>query len=574
MKMNKLWIAGMLMSQTLSFQASAGLSDIACATFAKMGVPPPAGMCTTEAPKPPAVAPVAVKPPAAAPQTSPNAPEIEETKEVESPAGEDVHPADPIIAFSNKPQDITLPDDDLDPGEYGPENLAGISFGFMHTKQGCAAKESNGLLHKETYCANTDKKDQYSAEEKSGMVKRINEMLDSVMGKPKAKVTVAYFSFSNYKVQEKLCALSKSGVPVRIFLDGGSAGQVDKGIMQNPACLDANKKLNVTLSYLGGSTDGGAGGVWRLHHDKFMMIDAGDGSDVKLNFSSGNLSTFGTSLHLDHWVTTEAPAKSNLIRAHQCVAEGLEAASYVYNLSHGTGDAVATDKAIADAYIDKREHCFDNNNVLPRASGGYMSGQIDAMLKKEQIAPLFSPNDNAYVEKAFIDAISKVPKGGYIYIAIQHFLHGGVKNALLNAYKRGVDVRLIMDDDALRGESEVPGVDQMIEELTSSSGGKIEIRMAETNHGAGGNGQMMHNKLAILNGKMTFSGAGHYTNAALRKNWENFYFVTNIGIISSYAEYFKYLWSQSVDLPYTKSKGATASKSPSKLDVNFLKLAE
>ena len=163
-----------------------------------------------------------------------------------------------------------------------------------------------------------------------------------------------------------------------------------------------------------------------------------------------------------------------------------------------------------------------------------------------------------------------MPKGGYIYIAIQHFLHPGVSYALTKAAQRGVDIRLIMDDDALRGESEVPGVDAMIKKLVLVKG--IQIRFAETNRQAGGNGAMMHNKFAILNGEMTFSGAGHYTNAALNVNWENFYYSTHRFVVSSYAKYFSELWNESVDFNYTVSKGTKTSTSPSTLNTKFLNL--
>ncbi len=440
-----------------------------------------------------------------------------------------------------------------------------ISFDFMHTKQNCAVVEGN-ITHKSTYCTG-DK--MAEATELSGMVKRINEQLDTTLANPKgSKVSVAYFSFSNKGVQKKLCEIASKGVTIRIFLDGGSAGQADELLLNNPACLE-NGKSNVTMSYLGGQTNGGAGGVWRLHHNKFLMIDTG-GPIVKLNFSSGNLSSFGTSLHLDHWVMTEAPRNSNLIKAQRCVMEGLESAATTAGVIN-TSDVVAADQEVAQAYIDTREACFDENNVIPRVSGGNIEAQIAKALEKEQIAPLFSPNNNSYVEKSLINAINKIPSGGYMYIAIQHFLHQGVAQSLIAASKKGVDVRIIMDDDALRGESEVPGVDQMILNLINQAP-KMQIRLAETNHGAGGNGSMMHNKLAILNGNMTFSGAGHYTNAALRKNWENFYFVTNISTIKSYANYFQELWSQSVDIAYTQSKGATPSSAPSKLNAKFLDL--
>ena len=439
-----------------------------------------------------------------------------------------------------------------------------MTFDFIHTQQNCHVVEGE-ITRKKTFCANINGEDQKTATDLSGMVKKALTQLDATLADPThSKVTVGYLSFSNKPVQKKFCELSSKGVQIRVFLDNGSAGQIDELVMNNPACKDASGNLNVKLTYLGGNTNAGAGGIWQLHHNKFMMIETPN-SKVKLNFSSGNLSSFGTSLHLDHWVMIEAPADTNLIRAHKCVVSGLEAATIKSKQEDVNG------KEIGQAYIDERERCFEQTNVIPRMNNSATTWeQINQALAQEQIAPLFSPNNDKYVERSFIDALNRIPKGGYIYIAIQHFLHPGVSYALTKAAQRGVDIRLIMDDDALRGESEVPGVDVMIKKLVLVKG--IQIRFAETNRQAGGNGAMMHNKFAILNGQMTFSGAGHYTNAALNVNWENFYYSINPFVISSYAKYFNELWNESVDFDYTLSKGTKQSSSPSVLNSKFMAL--
>lgn len=463
-----------------------------------------------------------------------------------------------------------------------PVSQGPIQFGFMHTKQDCKVAE-NGLLHKPTFCMLSDST---NSQELSGMVSAINAQLDTVMSKAAtAKVSVAYFSFSNKGVQKKICELSRAGVSVRVFLDGGAGpAQIDPLIMANPECRDSQGQLNVKLSFLGGQTNGGPGGIWRLHHNKFLMVDPGDGGPVKLNFSSGNLSSFGTSLHLDHWVTMDAVPSSNIVRAHKCVMRGLESAAQVkdQDLISEHQDPKEADLAIANAYISERENCFEQNQVLPRLSNGNMQSQISEILKQEEIAPLFSPTpkSNYYIERSFISAINRIPAGGYLYIAIQHFLHGEVQDALVEASDRGIDVRIIMEDGALKqNESEVPGVDKVINSLIARTGGRIKIRLAETNHrpdptNLNIRGPMMHNKLALLNGDMSFSGAGHYTNAAMRNNWENFYFVTNKTTLVSYAKYFKVLWDNSVDIPYTVSNGQKPSSTPATLAPAFLKLAQ
>ncbi len=592
MKTSKLLIAGMVISQTLTFQAHAGLkftedfiAKAKAAVEKKIKEDAEAKQAAQQKPAAkPAAKPVAK--PAEKPAPIPVVVVPETKKEAHNPTStkdtdgdqsdikvisDELHEQNTDFVNSMQTQQAEQAAQSLHQATSFDLQQA-ISFGFMHTKQDCKITEPSGLQHQPTYCAMEDTQ---AATELSGMVKAINEQLDSVKDNAAtAQVSVAYFSFSNKGVQRKLCELSKAGVSIRVFLDGGSAGNIDALVMDNPDCKDASGKLNVRLSYLGGHTDGGAGGIWRLHHNKFLMIDPGNGEKVKLNFSSGNLSTFGTSLHLDHWVTMEAPRNSNIIKAQKCVMQGLEKAADINENAQSGQSSEELDQAITQGYISTRESCFDQYSVKPRVSGGNVDAQIAQMLQREEIAPLFSPNNNSYVERAFISALNKIPSGGYIYIAIQHFLHGGVKSALLSAANRGVDVRLIMDDDALKGESEVPGVDKMIADLVQMSGGKIQVRLAETNHNAGGNGSMMHNKLAILNGQMSFSGAGHYTNAALRNNWENFYFVTNKTVLKSYAQYFKYLWSVSVDINYTKTAGQTPSQSPSQLSAKFLQLAE
>ncbi len=470
-----------------------------------------------------------------------------------------------------------------------------IEFDFIHTKQNCKTEnlEQPGTFHKKTYCLNIDGNDMKQADADSKMTLLALQQLSTLVEKinptdtrpienltaselraidpVNSKLFVAYLSFSNKAIQRKICDLASLGIKVRIFLDGGSGptktnpiGQIDELIMNNKAC-----NQNVKLSYLGGSTDTKVA-AWQLHHNKFLMIEAPN-KKVIMNFSSGNLSSYGTSLHLDHWVTIKAPANSNLIQAQKCVMTGLEAAA------KANEDTTATPKIKpAQAYMIAREACFNENNVSPRKKILDTEKQINEVLAKEEIAPLYSPNSNNYVQKSLINAINAVPENGYLYIAIQHFTSKDVANSLIEAAKRNVDVRIVMDDDALRGESDVPGVDKIINMMLTSSEHKIKIRFAETyraekkQNGPAPAVAMMHNKFAIFNGQKTFSGAGQYTGAAMQSNWENFYFITNKKIITEYSKYFSEIWNESVDYDYTLSRFKTASKDPESLGLAFL----
>lgn len=442
-----------------------------------------------------------------------------------------------------------------------------IQFDLMHTDPSCSY---NGF--QKTFCHGQN--DTKAADLRSGMVDKINAQLDRTLKNPsQAKVYIAYFSMSNKNVHKKICQILSKGVAVEIVLDRGSIANVS-ALQENPACAGvdtSSPSSKLKVAYLGGLTSQ----PWRLHHNKFLFVDPGVGQSVNVNFSSGNLSAFGTSLHLDHWVTMVAPKTSNLVKSYECVIEGLRAAISFANSAGG--HQASNDSQVAQRYIQSREACFGHKNVMG-------SSQIEQAIAREGIASMFAPNNDDIVHRTFVNEISRVPANGYIYIAIQHFLHRGIGQALVNASRKGVDVRIIMDDDVVTNKGEVQGAQSFLEGLKSQAP-RIMVRYIETNRNAGGNGSMMHNKFALLNGNRVLSGAGQYTGAAMRNNWENFG-LTQVPILNQkYAKYFKSLWNVSVDenyvraqLPYNEDINASHAQpsiaTPAVLNANFLNLAK
>jgi phosphatidylserine/phosphatidylglycerophosphate/cardiolipin synthase-like enzyme len=113
---------------------------------------------------------------------------------------------------------------------------------------------------------------------------------------------------------------------------------------------------------------------------------------------------------------------------------------------------------------------------------------------------------------------------------------------------RGVEVKLIMDDDVISGEGEVPGVRQFYDSQLKESVSGIKVQFLVTN---AADRQMMHNKFLVLenvDGEKTrvFSGAGHFTDAGLRDNYENFYVTESDELSAKYGKLFDYLWPRTV----------------------------
>ena len=131
---------------------------------------------------------------------------------------------------------------------------------------------------------------------------------------------------------------------------------------------------------------------------------------------------------------------------------------------------------------------------------------------------------------------------------MQHFLSYDIAGALQQAVKRGVEVRLIMDDDVITGEGEVPGVRGFYDSELAEPVSGMKVQFLVTN---AAEHQMMHNKFIVMenfDGKTTrvFSGAGHFTDAGLRDNYENFYVSESDDLSAKYGELFDYMWPRTV----------------------------
>lgn len=394
---------------------------------------------------------------------------------------------------------------------------AEIELNMMHTKPVCDHPEAKS----KAWCTLDDRK---AAAENAGMEKTINEMIDRAVDPAKAFINVAYFSFSNKTIAAKLCEKTKQGIKIEFFLDSSYRGT--ELVNNLTACIVDKAKPNLRFHFLGTMNP------WRLHHNKFLMVEPGDGSKATISFSSGNLSSFGTSLHFDHWVNTKTDSSTSLYKTHLCVVKAVTTAI------DPNGDGV--DEQLDDpmVYRSTLEKCLAKSGTLSSADA----------IKTEKIAPFFSPNPQNTIAKALISEIHAV-KTGSIRGAMQHFLHNGIADALKSACGRGVDVSLIMDNDVVTGESEVDGVKEFFQ--SNLEGTCIKINFMETNAEIK---QMMHNKFLILGDKRVFAGAGHFTYAGMTDNYENFYLMEDANIQSQYDELFKFMSGMAITQKQAEKK--------------------
>ena len=137
----------------------------------------------------------------------------------------------------------------------------------------------------------------------------------------------------------------------------------------------------------------------------------------------------------------------------------------------------------------------------------------------------FSPNGGC--QEAVITEISKARKT--IDIAMYSFSSREIAQALVEAKKRGVKIKIVLDN-------------AQIKELFSKSryligkGVSVKFRL-----GPG----LMHNKFAVIDAKELLTGSFNWTASADKKNSENLLILSDKELAQKYAKQFKHLWSQS-----------------------------
>ncbi len=115
----------------------------------------------------------------------------------------------------------------------------------------------------------------------------------------------------------------------------------------------------------------------------------------------------------------------------------------------------------------------------------------------------------------------------YIDIAIYSFTYEPIAGAIIRAKNRGVKIRILMDRGQAQGKYSVYQflLDNDIETIQDRHTG------------------IMHNKIAIIDGRILFTGSYNWSKSAEERNQENLLeFIDEEEVIKVYQERLDYLW--------------------------------
>lgn len=319
------------------------------------------------------------------------------------------------------------------------------------------------------------------------------------------EVFLAYLSFSNAAVGDKLCEIAQAGAKVTFVLDARSA-QADR------------------VEACGGEIllRGHAGSIG-FAHNKIVLINPHGGSEfMKMAFSSGNMSS-GVVTHHENWHFIDVARDTYFAQDHLCLMEA---------------QVSAEASAGRAAYRDALDAC--------RAT-------IDAEPESD-IKSFFIPhsNDRKRAQRYLLGAVADAAE---IDLGAHRFSHSGLIDKLATKLSAGdLTVRMVADDDLywvdpLVGDPAVIGANEEFEaphvqRLADAGGDAFEIRYFETNHGEH---LLHHNKYVLYRtaGGAPFgliAGAANLTKSGYNDNFENIYFIKIPSVLAAFDTQLARVW--------------------------------
>jgi phosphatidylserine/phosphatidylglycerophosphate/cardiolipin synthase-like enzyme len=128
-------------------------------------------------------------------------------------------------------------------------------------------------------------------------------------------------------------------------------------------------------------------------------------------------------------------------------------------------------------------------------------------------------------DNLLINLISQARKS--VYVAIYSFTRDSLARALIDAKKRGVEVKVVIEEENAYGQ----GSDyQMLKDAG------IDIRLD-------GNPALMHHKFMIVDGELVVTGSYNWSTAAEDRNDENFVVIRDKEVVDRFTQEFNRLLS-------------------------------
>lgn len=186
----------------------------------------------------------------------------------------------------------------------------------------------------------------------------------------------------------------------------------------------------------------------------------------------------------------------------------------------GNDVAIIKSNEVAKLYTSEFEQMLNKKFHNDKSKNKYNNRFL---LGNSELEVYFSPQDKTSLR--IIQLINNSNK--YIYIPAFLITHTNIANALINAYKRGVDVKIILDANSASTRN------TKHQHLRNSG-----IPLKFENYAG-----KLHSKTILIDDEYLIMGSMNFSNSGENKNDENVIIIKNSEFVKSYKEFFIYLWN-------------------------------
>ena len=338
------------------------------------------------------------------------------------------------------------------------------------------------------------------------------------------EVFMTYLSFSKSSIIKELCqAVKKRNLKLTILIDEKNRENEKRmaKVLKLKKCINPNLEKPNTPVILTGGHQGEGKDQTGYAHTKLIIINPSSPDQVRLVFSSGNMSS-GTTSHHENWHFLTTHKDTYFFQAHLCLKEGL--------LKHQSSKS---------NFIAFMSECQEKIKLS----------------QEEDLKVFFIPGDG---RKAMRSLHSEFKRSIDVKMAAHRFSNGSIirvikKNLLRTDFK----AKIIVDNDihwtGLLQTNIGRNTLYEFEKLAMLESLGLEIKYIETfadNIENPKSIQLQHNKFLIFTRQddkgTVFTGAGNLTGAAFYKNFENFYLISIPKVHKEFLKQYDYLSSLSL----------------------------